>query len=204
MTAGWPALAVVFPLACLLLPASGDGARPWYDDGGPQQPSWCQNEDCRCTTDDENHVTVKCEFSGEKVSSSFQYYFYNKVRYHIRGCWYRRYWANTPYQVFVPTHPSTHHPLRNSEATTTRLYSLCHATVPQSTPPGGVFGIYSKRLDFVLLIFQNVCTQNMPLEYNMYYKLFVTIVLVLRMLACRVGLGWGFGQARAFIRGQRP
>jgi len=69
MAAGWPTLAVVFLLACLLLPTGGGGVRPRDDDGQQQQqPSWCQKEECKCESDDENRVTVKCTFSGEKVS----------------------------------------------------------------------------------------------------------------------------------------
>ncbi|XP_015365160.1 PREDICTED: uncharacterized protein LOC107162670 [Diuraphis noxia] len=65
MAAEWPTLAVVFLLACLLLPIGGDGVRP-RDDDGQQQPSWCQKEECKCEQDDENRLTVKCAFSGEK------------------------------------------------------------------------------------------------------------------------------------------
>ncbi|XP_026810755.1 uncharacterized protein LOC113552205 [Rhopalosiphum maidis] len=68
MAAGWPTLAVVFLLACLLLPTGGGGVRPRDDDGQQQQhqPSWCQREECKCEWDDENHVAVKCTFYGEK------------------------------------------------------------------------------------------------------------------------------------------
>lgn len=65
MAAEWPTLAVVFVLACLLLPTGGGGVRP-RDDDGQQQPSWCQKEECKCEQDDENRLTVKCTFSGEK------------------------------------------------------------------------------------------------------------------------------------------
>ncbi|XP_025203959.1 uncharacterized protein LOC112600850 [Melanaphis sacchari] len=66
MAAGWPTLAVVFLLACLLLPTGGGGVRPRDDDGQQQQPSWCQRQECKCDWDNEDRVTVKCTFSGEK------------------------------------------------------------------------------------------------------------------------------------------
>ncbi|KAL5243792.1 hypothetical protein ACI65C_011202 [Semiaphis heraclei] len=66
MAAEWPTLAVVFLLASLLLPTGGGGVRP-RDDDGQQQPSWCQKEECKCEQDDENRLSVKCTFSGEKI-----------------------------------------------------------------------------------------------------------------------------------------